>query len=244
MNWFTPCEFHWTIRFYDLQHQLVNKRSEILPLATSNITIASSVAREGRGGGLEPPHWPEKYAKSHVFSAFEADFCSKNENSPPKEIGEPKLWRSCRHSTGRTVWICDFGRKIRLNFGEDLFFCFFFGDHLILGGKSVSISDFGREIRLNFSEDLFFGDHLFLEIIWFKINENLGQGCLQLSQPSKKAPTPSRNPGYAPGHCPFMQPVSMCFCWFQLYVSKPWIFIKLGLELSYFSKIKNTVNSC
>ena len=30
----------------------------------------SSVAR----GGLEPPHWLVKYAKSHVFGAFEADF--------------------------------------------------------------------------------------------------------------------------------------------------------------------------
>ena len=50
--------------------------------------MGSSVAW-GEGGrvGLEPPHWPEKYAKSHVFSAFEADFCSRNENSPPpKEI--------------------------------------------------------------------------------------------------------------------------------------------------------------
>ena len=50
-----------------------------------------SVARGG--GGLEPPHWSEKYAKSHVFGAFEADFCSKYENSPlpPKGFG----CRSC-----------------------------------------------------------------------------------------------------------------------------------------------------
>ena len=33
-----------------------------------------------------------------------------------------KLWRSCRDSGGRTVSISDFGRKIRLNFGEELFF--------------------------------------------------------------------------------------------------------------------------
>ena len=32
----------------------------------------SSVARGG--GGLEPPHWLVKYAKSHVLGAFEADF--------------------------------------------------------------------------------------------------------------------------------------------------------------------------
>ena len=69
----------------------------------------------------------------------------------------------------------DFGRKISLNFGEDLFFLettwfwaenqsqfrwrpffffFFFGDHLILGGKNVWISDFGRKITLNFGEDI------------------------------------------------------------------------------------------
>ena len=37
------------------------------------IAVTSSVARGG-GGGLEPPHWLVKYAKSHVFCAFEADF--------------------------------------------------------------------------------------------------------------------------------------------------------------------------
>ena len=35
-------------------------------------------------------------------------------------------------------------------------FFFFFGDHLILGGKNLWISDFGRKITLNFGEDLFF----------------------------------------------------------------------------------------
>ena len=47
------------------------------------------------------------------------------------------------------------GRKISLNFGEDLFFFFFFGDHLmILGEKNVWISNFGRKISLNFGEDI------------------------------------------------------------------------------------------
>ena len=32
------------------------------------------VAKPGVAGGLEPPHWLVKYAKSHVFCAFEADF--------------------------------------------------------------------------------------------------------------------------------------------------------------------------
>ena len=44
-----------------------------------------------------------------------------------------------------------FGRKITLNFGEDLFF---FGDHLILGGKNVRFSDSGPKITLNFGEDI------------------------------------------------------------------------------------------
>ena len=79
------------------------------------------------------------------------------------------------------------GRKIALNFGEDLFF--FFGDHLILGEKNVWISDFGRKISLNFGEDLFFfffffffGDHLISgeKNVWIsdfgrKISLNFGE---------------------------------------------------------------------
>ena len=49
-----------------------------------------SIQEFSQGGG-EPPHWPEKHAKSHVFGAFENKFCSKNENSPPQGIWEPKL---------------------------------------------------------------------------------------------------------------------------------------------------------
>ena len=86
---------------------------------------------------------------------------------------------------GKTLWILDFGRKITLNFGEDLFF--FFGDHLILGGKTLWILDFGRKITLNFGEDLFFfffffGDHLILggKTLWIldfgrKITLNFGE---------------------------------------------------------------------
>ena len=84
----------------------------------------------------------------------------------------------------------DFGRKIRLHFGEDLFFFaletpefgrkkrlkfreispnsgedLFFGDHLILGGKNVRISDFGRKISLNFSEDIRIFEVLCLEFL-------------------------------------------------------------------------------
>ena len=44
----------------------------------------SSVARGG--------HWPEKYAKSHVFGAFEAEFCPIMKTAPPKGYGS----RSCK----------------------------------------------------------------------------------------------------------------------------------------------------
>ena len=46
------------------------------------VVSISSVARGGREV-LEPSHWLVKYAKSHVFCAFEADFLRKKENSPP-----------------------------------------------------------------------------------------------------------------------------------------------------------------
>ena len=63
---------------------------------------SSSVAK---WEGAQAPHWPEKYAKSHVFSAFEADFCSKNENSPPeRDLGAEVVKELPR-----------FGRKNRLN---------------------------------------------------------------------------------------------------------------------------------
>ena len=34
-------------------------------------------------GGLKPSPIDLKSRQNHVFSAFEADFCSKNKNSPP-----------------------------------------------------------------------------------------------------------------------------------------------------------------
>ena len=47
---------------------------ESLPLPPLSLLPldGSSVARGG--GGLEPPHWLVKYAKSHVFGGFEVDF--------------------------------------------------------------------------------------------------------------------------------------------------------------------------
>ena len=94
--------------------------------AISNIhPRSSSVARGGAGGARAPPHWVVKYAKSHVFCAFEVDFLYKMENSPPMRKEPPH----------KSLNLRNFGRKIALNFGEDLFF--FFGDHLILVGKNL-----------------------------------------------------------------------------------------------------------
>ena len=136
------------------------------------------------------------------------------ENSPPPPKRAPS-----------NVWICEIGRKITLNFGEDLFFFFFFGDHLILGGKNLWISDFGRKITLNFGEDLFFffffGDHLILggKNLWIsELSEtfrlNFRTNRLKLIQEQWKfesssfahfslfqnspPPPPFPNPGYAP----------------------------------------------
>ena len=155
-----------------LQHQ------QLFCSAPSFLLSTSSVARGG-GGGSSSPNWLVKYAKSHVFCAFEADFLWKMENSPPHtkrappqtfelaKLEEKSPWILAKtfffgdHLIlgGKNLWILDFGRKIALNFGEDLFFYlffFFFGDHLILGGKNLWILDFGRKITLNFGEDLFF----------------------------------------------------------------------------------------
>ena len=114
---------------------------------------------------LEPPHWFVKYAKSHVFNAFDAP--PHRKTAPPQTFEFPNLAEksvSILTKTffffgdhlilgGKKLRISDFGRKIRLNFGEDLFF---FGDHLILGGKKLGILDFGRKISLNFGEEPFF----------------------------------------------------------------------------------------
>ena len=158
--------------------------------------VYRSVARGGGAGGLEPPHWLVKYAKSHVFNVFEADFLWKIENSPP--IGKQpllkrlnfRIWPKNQSQFRRKpfFWPPDFGRKkplnfgrkISLNFGEDLFF-FFFGDHLILGGKILRISELSEKFRLNFRTN---------RVKLIQNNENSGQGRLHFSHSFKIAPPP------------------------------------------------------
>ena len=121
-----------------------------------------------------PPRTPKNYPKVLFFNAQSLKAGSKTK--PTKTIS----------------WISDFGWKISLNFGEDLFFFLWrppvferkqrlnfrlwpknqsqflwrpFFLACFWAEKNVWISDFGPKISLNFGEDLFFffyGDHLFL----------------------------------------------------------------------------------
>ena len=77
--------------------------------------VRSSVARGGRGGS-SPLHWLVKYAKSHVFCAFEADFLLKMENSPPPYEKSPP----------QTFKLAKFWKKNRPEFWRRPFFFFFF----------------------------------------------------------------------------------------------------------------------
>ena len=88
------------------------------------------------GGGCIPP------TNLKVTILAEKSASISNNSAPFRDASPP-------HQPKRN----ESGRKITLNYGEDLFF-FFFGDHLILGEKIVGISDFGRKITLNFGEDI------------------------------------------------------------------------------------------
>ena len=86
--------------------------------------IVSSVARGG-AGGLEPSHWLVKYAKLHVFGAFEADFCEKLKIAPPIKENSPPQTFEFPISAEKSVSI-----SVKT-------FFFVFGDLLTLGGKNV-----------------------------------------------------------------------------------------------------------
>ena len=116
------------------------------------VTTISRVAR-GAEGGCSPPHWQEKYAKYHVFSAFEAGFCSKNENSPPQWDWGAEVLKDLR-LFGPEMWSFSGSHPTlvrKTDLSKDLFLVLF-EDHLISSGKTVSI----------LVETFFFGDHLIL----------------------------------------------------------------------------------
>ena len=118
----------------------------------------------------------------------------------------------------KNVWISDFGRKISLNFGEDLFF-FFLETTWIWAEKTFEFPSFPRNFVSIFGQTVW---------NWFKNNENSGQGRLHFSHSFKIAP-PFPNPGYAPGlviwmffclllSLPF--PASKKHCFLRIYCCK------------------------
>ena len=107
--------------------------------------------RSQGGGGARAPPLACEVCKIARFWCFWGRFLVKNWKQPPpqRKLGaEVVKWMSWCGI--KSVWISDFGRKTSLNFGEDLFFFFFFGDHLFLGGKNVWISKLSEKFRLNF----------------------------------------------------------------------------------------------
>ena len=164
---------------------------------------------EARRGGSSPPIGLWSMQNRTFLVVLRRIFCEKLKIAPPIRKQPPS-----------NVWISDLGGK---NQSQNRWRPFFFGDHLILGGKKLWIPDFGRKISLKSGEDLFF---LFLETTWvwavktiefssfprnsvsifgqtvwnwFKINENSDQGRLQTSHSFKIAPPPLfPNSGYAP----------------------------------------------
>ena len=110
------------------------------------VVLASGGFRGGDGGDASPP-------TSLKLTILAEKSASISNNSAPFRDASPPTSRNPRIPVKtfffffffffflettwfwakKKVWISDFGRKITLKFGEDLFF--FFGDHLILGEK-------------------------------------------------------------------------------------------------------------
>ena len=143
----------------------------------------SSGARGGAGGARAPPIGLWSMQNRMYFVLLRPIFCEKWKIAPPirnepplirlnlrnRKNNRPEFWR--RPFFFFFFWRSPtYGRKKRLNSGfrpknhsefwrRPFFFylfIYFFGDHLLLGGKNVWILDFGRKITLNFGEDLFF----------------------------------------------------------------------------------------
>ena len=109
----------------------------------------SSVAR-GAGRVRAPPIGLWSMQNRTFLVLLRPIFGEKLKTAPPTGNWVPKLWSTCRDSVWKSVGVSDFGRKSSLNIGEDLFFFFFFGDHLFLGGKNVRITELSEKFRLNF----------------------------------------------------------------------------------------------
>ena len=159
------------------------------------MAVNSSVAR----GGSSPPIGSWSMQNRLFFVLLRPIFCEKLKIAPPIRKQPPLKrlnllnwtknqsqfrWRPFFFGEhlilGRkNLWISDFGRKITLNFSEDLFIFlentwfwavktfkfrtsaekslpilvktfFFLGEHLIFGGKNLWISELSEKFRLNF----------------------------------------------------------------------------------------------
>ena len=141
-------------------------------------TTSSSVARGGRGG-VRAPHWLVKYAKSHVFCAFEADFMWKMENSPPHSKTAPLKRQNWTKYQSQFWW-------------RPFIYFFFFGDHLILGGKNLWISELSETFRLNYRTIR----PKLIQDQWKFESRSLAHFSLFQNSP----PPPFPNPGYAPDY--------------------------------------------
>ena len=84
-------------------------------------------------GGMHPPHQPKSNDFGRKISLYFEKLGSISGCIPPTSLN---LTISAENSVSILVK------------------AFFFGDHLILGGKNVWISDFGQKITLNFGEDI------------------------------------------------------------------------------------------
>ena len=127
-----------------------------------DLATFSSVPRGGGGaGGLEPPHWLVKYAKSHVYGAFEADFLWKIENSPPQTFEFPNLAEKSVSISVKTF--------------------FFLETTWFWSDKTFEFPSFPRNFVSIFEQTVW---------NWYKNNENSGQGRLHFSHSFKIAPPP------------------------------------------------------
>ena len=145
---------------------------------------------QGRRRGLYP-HWSEKYAKYHVFSAFDADFCSKNENNPQMGLAI----RSCEGFAAhwyRKVEFFSSGPHLKLVRKTDWIWVktFFFGNHPLSAGKTVQFWWRPFFWSPDFAEKPPQSDSRLIKILIKSI-----YCCFQLP---KKPPPPLRIPAYAP----------------------------------------------
>ena len=91
------------------------------------------------------------------------------------------FWRPPVFGRKKNLWISDFGRKISLNFSEDLFFflIFFWRPPVFWAEKTFEFPSFPRNFVSIFGQTVW---------NWFKNYENSGQGHLHISHSFKIAP--------------------------------------------------------